>query len=124
MVSNYSIGTDLLKFMNTTSMIMESGWMIDLSQEAWPKVYILYVNINYKSIMLIYFKKGIAALGPNFISVGIHTGTLLLFEISTDDNSFICRIVGSQRSHSAPISDLGSTTLMPSCPMRDVRIFQ
>ena len=66
------------------------------------------------------FLTGIAAVGPNFIAVGIHTGTILLFEISTDGDSFVCRVVDSQRGHAAPISDLASTTVAGGGAMKDV----
>jgi hypothetical protein len=62
---------------------------------------------------------GIAAIGANYVSVGIHTGTILLFEISTDEDSFVCRIVDSQRSHAKPVTDLASTTTS-SETMKDV----
>ena len=37
-------------------------------------------------------------------------GTILLFEVSTDSDSFVCRIVDSQRLHAKPLTDLASTT--------------
>lgn len=54
MVLNYSIGMDQLKFMNTTSMIMELGWMIDLLQEAWPKVDTIINSYHFNHIILFY----------------------------------------------------------------------
>lgn len=54
--------------------------------------------------------KGIAALGPNYISVGIHTGTIVLFNVTSDTKSFMCSVVDSQRCHVHPITDLASTT--------------
>lgn len=54
---------------------------------------------------------GIAALGPNFIAVGIHTGTVLLFEIGIDGENVIGRLVDSRRSHDFPITDLASTSM-------------
>ena len=63
--------------------------------------------------------RGIAAIGANYIAVGIHTGTIVLFEVSTDQDSFICRIADSQRMHSKPVTDLASTTTS-SESMKDV----
>ena len=62
-----------------------------------------------------------AALGANFISVGIHTGTILLFRVSTVTSecpeaseatlsTFRCENVDSQRCHVFPITDLASTS--------------
>ena len=64
-----------------------------------------------------------AALGANYISVGIHTGTILLFRVSTvavsecpeaaaeaSMSSFRCENVDSQRCHVFPITDLASTS--------------
>lgn len=53
---------------------------------------------------------GIAAIGANYIGVGIHTGTIILFEIASESDSFVCKVVDSQRSHVNPITDLASTT--------------
>ncbi|TRY68604.1 hypothetical protein TCAL_03826, partial [Tigriopus californicus] len=55
---------------------------------------------------------GIAAIGANLIAVGIHTGTILLFEISSDSTQLVCRIVDSQRRHIEPVSDVASTSMM------------
>ena len=73
--------------------------------------------------MLIVSCIGVAALGANYISVGIHTGTILLFRVSTvaakecpegaaeaTMSSFRCENVDSQRCHVFPITDLASTT--------------
>ena len=58
--------------------------------------------------------KGIAALGSNYIAVGIHTGTVLLFEIGIDGENVIGRQVDSRRSHEFPITDLASTSVTTS----------
>jgi hypothetical protein len=56
------------------------------------------------------------------VAVGIHTGTILLFEVLTADHSFVCRVVDSQRCHAAPITDLASTTTTTAADkFRDVR---
>ncbi len=55
--------------------------------------------------------RGIAAIGPNFIAVGIHTGTVVVFEVASDEDGFVCRVADSQRSHWHPITDLASTTV-------------
>ncbi len=55
--------------------------------------------------------RGIAALGPNLIAVGLHTGTIVVLEIVTDVQSFVCRLIDSQRSHLNPIADLASTSI-------------
>ena len=73
--------------------------------------------------MLIVSSIGVAALGANYISVGIHTGTILLFRVSTvaasecpeaaaeaTMSSFRCENVDSQRCHVFPITDLASTS--------------
>ena len=92
--------------------------------------------------------RGIAAIGANYIAVGIHTvrqsspsnlkltscrlprnqplppqGTILLFEVTTDSDSFVCRIVDSQRQHAKPLADLASTTTS-SETQRDVMLSQ
>lgn len=54
---------------------------------------------------------GIAAIGPHFIACGLHTGTIVLFEVTTDARNFVCRLVDSQRLHAHPIMDLASTTV-------------
>ena len=70
---------------------------------------------------------GVAALGANYISVGIHAGTILLFRVSTvvtnecpeaaaeaTISSFRCENVDSQRCHVFPITDLASTSTISS----------
>ena len=70
---------------------------------------------------------GVAALGANYVSVGIHTGTILLFRVSTvvtsecaeavaeaSMSSFRCENVDSQRCHVFPITDLASTSTLSS----------
>ncbi len=66
--------------------------------------------------------RGIAAVGPNYVAVGIHTGTVVLFEVATDEDNFICRVVDSQRSHSAPCADLASTALTTKNGVRDILV--
>ena len=51
-----------------------------------------------------------AAIGLNFIAVGIHTGTILLFEVTSDTKSFVCSLADSQRCHVQAVTDLASTT--------------
>ena len=51
-------------------------------------------------------------MGSNYIAVGIHTGTIILFKVSSDTKSFICSVVDSQRCHVNPISDLASTSIV------------
>ena len=51
-----------------------------------------------------------AAIGRNFIAVGIHTGTILLFEVTSDTKSFVCSLADSQRCHVQAVTDLASTT--------------
>lgn len=65
--------------------------------------------------------RGIAAVGPNYVAVGIHTGTILLFEVTADARAFVCRIVDSQRSHVHQIADLASTTTA-AATMKDVLV--
>ena len=67
---------------------------------------------------------GVAALGANYISVGIHTGTILLFSVTTVStgegkeaeattmSAFRCENVDSQRCHVFPITDLASTSTL------------
>jgi len=54
--------------------------------------------------------QGVAAIGANFIAVGIHTGTILLFEVTSAQPSFICQLVDSQRCHIVATTDLASTS--------------
>jgi len=49
------------------------------------------------------------------VAVGIHTGTIVVFEVTVDKDSFLCQVADSQRSHWHPISDLASTAL-PALP--------
>ena len=55
--------------------------------------------------------RGVSALGPNIIAVGIHTGTIVLFKVVTKGNSFSCSMTDSQRCHVHPITDLASSTI-------------
>ena len=77
----------------------------------------LYINYN----------QGIAALGANYISIGIHTGTILLFRVAAVPtpgdppakeasamSAFRCEQVDSQRCHVFPITDLASTSTLSS----------
>ena len=65
---------------------------------------------------------GIAALGRDYICVGIHTGTILVFEVVTDEHGqFLCRVIDSQRNHAAPISDLASTSISKNKDFSEVR---
>ncbi len=50
-------------------------------------------------------------MGSSFIAVGIHTGTVVVFEVASDEEGFVCRIADSQRSHHHPVTDLASTTV-------------
>jgi hypothetical protein len=54
--------------------------------------------------------QGVAAIGLNFVCVGIHTGTILLFEVTSDTKSFVCSLADSQRCHVNAVTDLASTT--------------
>ena len=82
--------------------------------------------------------EGVAALGSNYISVGIHTGTIILFRVTmssrgvsssqgsnltlassqqeeedtTTMSAFHCQNVDSQRCHVYPITDLASTSTL------------
>ena len=89
--------------------------------------------------MFIFQPAGVAALGSNYIAVGIHTGTILLFCIRTTTapglvqpanpsrlgggqegaaadtsipgtSEFRCENIDSQRCHVYPITDLASTS--------------
>jgi hypothetical protein len=57
---------------------------------------------------------GVAAIGANFIAVGIHTGTILLFEVTSGQPNFLCQLVDSQRCHTVATTDLASTTTSAS----------
>ena len=80
-----------------------------------------YIHVYINSI------QGIAALGANYISIGIHTGTILLFRVAavptpgdppvketTAMSAFRCEQVDSQRCHVFPITDLASTSTLSS----------
>ncbi len=58
--------------------------------------------------------RGIAAVGPNFVAVGIHTGTVVVFEVTSDADGFVCRVADSQRRHAHPVTDLASTAVPSS----------
>ncbi len=64
--------------------------------------------------------RGVAAVGPNFIAVGIHTGTVVVFEVTSGGGGgdgaggFVCRVADSQRRHAHPIADLASTSVPAS----------
>ena len=66
---------------------------------------------------------GVAAVGPHYIAGGLHTGTLVLFEVMSDAKSFVCRVVDSQRLHAHPITDMASTTIITDVGICDVRKF-
>ena len=55
--------------------------------------------------------RGISALGSNYIAVGIHTGTIILFKVISNEKCFTCTVIDSQRCHVNPISDLASSSL-------------
>ena len=46
----------------------------------------------------------------SFIAVGIHSGTILLFEVTSDTKNFVCSLADTQRCHVQAITDLASTT--------------
>ena len=46
----------------------------------------------------------------NFVAVGIHTGTIILFDVTSDTKSFVCSIADSQRCHVQAITDLASAS--------------
>ncbi len=64
---------------------------------------------------------GVAAIGLNFIAVGIHTGTILLFEVTSDTKSFVCSVADTQRCHVQAITDLASTSTIAE-DAKEVRV--
>ncbi len=84
--------------------------MRDRSLEEWREVLLAW---HTKFDPRYFFSTlGVAALGSNYIAVGIHTGTIILFKVTSDTKSFICSVVDSQRCHINPISDLASTSIV------------
>ena len=66
--------------------------------------------------------RGVAALGANIIAVGIHTGTIVLFKVSTDGTSFQCSVFDTQRCHVNPITELASATINDPEGSREVLV--
>ena len=56
--------------------------------------------------------RGISALGANYIAVGIHTGTIILFKVISNEKAFTCTVIDTQRCHVSPISDLASSAII------------
>lgn len=80
-------------------------------QEEWLEVKKLHICSDFfLFIIFIFLNEGVAAIGANFIAVGIHTGTILLFEVTSAQPSFICQLVDSQRCHIVATTDLASTS--------------
>lgn len=66
--------------------------------------------------------RGVCALGMNIIAVGIHTGTIVLFKVTTNENIFSCQLTDSQRCHVNPISDLASSTIYDGPTSKEILV--
>ncbi|XP_040567917.1 WD repeat-containing protein 54 isoform X2 [Lepeophtheirus salmonis] len=57
--------------------------------------------------------KGIAAIGSDNVTVGTHTGTILLFRVRAkeDDSNLECILIDTRRVHEKPITELASTRI-------------
>lgn len=66
--------------------------------------------------------RGVCALGLNIIAVGIHTGTIVLFKVTTNENIFSCQMVDSQRCHVHPICDLASSTIYDDTTPKEILV--
>ena len=72
------------------------------------------IGVDDRQIVEGAMARGVAALGANIIAVGIHTGTIVLFKVSTNGKSFQCSVFDTQRCHVHPITELASATVNDS----------